>query len=499
MRQIPVILDSHIRLDGNLIGHDLTNDIFDELTFDNKAKEIARAADRYGWWDLPDKFNLGGLDGDTLVLPRGYALQLKLLLRENNLRPWWIDRRKWKKGLPLQWASEFNPREHQPYAVAKMIKHQQGMYEAPTGSGKSLSCLYAIQQLSPEYSIILVDKIGLLNQWSQEVENWFGFKCGVIGGSKWSDDARITVATVQTIWSAIKKDQVPNDFFKKFSLSFLDECHHATATSIQEIVGRFWAKYREGVSAAPDRKDDRFLISLSVLGEVFHKDDEKILQERGVLVKPRVQAIRTEFMFDYWPDHQSDTEHHCQVSDCKLNGRKKHSHRNNYQQLKNALVSDDKRNLLICETVWQQVKLGNHHHLIITDEVRHVEAIYMKLLAEFPHIKGLPSLYVLTGKVKGDKRKQLIEEIKTKKSSVIISTVAKEGLNIPVIDRIYLPFPSSNPISVQQKIGRGTRTSEGKTDSVIFDFQDINVGLLKKQFKNRANQCYRKLGIQVIL
>ena len=82
MRSIPVIVDSHLRVDGNLIGHDLTNKILDELTIYNHAKDKAKKMNRWGWQKLPDDFLLANLDGDTVVMPRGYALQLKTLLRE---------------------------------------------------------------------------------------------------------------------------------------------------------------------------------------------------------------------------------------------------------------------------------------------------------------------------------------------------------------------------------------------------------------------------------
>lgn len=494
---IPVTVDSHLKIDGNLLGHDLAGDIFDELTFPNSAKTIAERANRWGWWDMPDEFCLGELDGDTLILPRGYALQLKFLLRENNHQVLWIDRRTWKRGAPLEWKKEFNPRTHQIPAKKKIRKHEQGIYEAPTGSGKSLTCIYLTQEISPQQTIILVDKLSLLEQWRREIKKWLKVKVGVIGSGKWNDDERFTVATVQSIWSMMKKGKIPKNFFKRFSCVVVDECHHISADSIEDIVSKFWARFRFGVSATPDRNDNKFFVALSVLGEVIHSDDENKLRQRGVLVKPCVRAVRTNFSFTYWPDHQSDVDHNCVVPRCRLDGKRKHRHQNNYRELKTALVSDAARNELVCDTVWEQVQTGDHHHLIITDEVRHVEALYTKFLEKYPHSRGLPGLYLVTGAVK--KREKLFREIKASKSSILISTVAKEGLDIPVIDRVYLPFPSGNIKVTQQKVGRGTRVAEGKIDYILFDFQDVNVDLLKKQFKNRADKLYRKSGMEVIL
>ena len=52
MRPVPVIVDVTLRLDGNLIGHDLAEIIFDELTIHNTAKDVAKRMNRWGWEDL---------------------------------------------------------------------------------------------------------------------------------------------------------------------------------------------------------------------------------------------------------------------------------------------------------------------------------------------------------------------------------------------------------------------------------------------------------------
>jgi superfamily II DNA or RNA helicase len=499
MHPVPTILASRICVDSNLLGQNIVDQIFNELTVENKAKIVAKRMKRWGWEDLPDEFILVELDGDTIIMPRGYAFQYKLLLRENGMTPFWIDKRTWKRGSQIKWRKKFIPRKHQPLAKKKLKYHEQGIYEAPTGSGKSLTCIWLIQDLSPKQSIVLVDQLNLLTQWQKDISDWLEVDCGIIGNGKWNEDTRVVVATVQSIWSAIKRGNVDESFFKRFSLVIADECHHTSADSIREIVGRFSARYRAGVSATPDRLDDKFEITQAVLGEIVHQDNEEELRTDGVLVRPHVEVIRTNFEFDYWPSHESDEDHHCLVPRCKLHGIRHHSHQDNYQKLKDAIVSDEQRNKLIAKTIWKQTKIGDHHHLVITDEVRHLEAIYMELCGVYSHNKGLPGLRILTGKVKGKDRSKLIKEIKSATSSVTLATVAKEGVDIPVVDRLYLPFPSSNVKAVQQRIGRGTRVAEGKDDSIIFDFQDINVQLLKKQFKKRADQCYRKLGIEVKL
>jgi superfamily II DNA or RNA helicase len=147
----------------------------------------------------------------------------------------------------------------------------------------------------------------------------------------------------------------------------------------------------------------------------------------------------------------------------------------------------------------REVQKAPHHHLIVSDEVRQLEALHQALWDEYSHHRLLPQVWVMTGKVTGKKRSQIKQEIIDAPAAIVFATVAKEGLDIPAIDRIYLPFPTRNPKKVQQWIGRGTRMFEGKDDTLIFDFHDIKCGVLKAQFRNRRFQCYDQLDIEVRL
>ena len=494
-----MVVDSHLRVDGNLLGHNLVNRILDELTIYNAEKDVARRMKRWGWEELPDDFLLGSLDGDTLVMPRGYAFQLKTLLRQKDLRTQWVDRRKWKRGEPFaKYDGNFPFKPHQSVAMRKIVRHQQGMYEAPTGSGKTVTCLGFLNHKQPQRTIILVDKLDLLNQWRKEIVRWLGIPMvdvGMIGGGWWKEGARVTVATVQTIRERLPDD----DWFATWDCVILDECHHVSAETIQAIVGGFNAKYRFGVSATPDRKNDKFEFALDVLGEVFYQDDEEELRDSGVLMRPLVRVIKTDFNHVYWNDHHSDEDHECHVPGCKLSGQRPHEHRNNYTQVKRALIDDKARNNLVIAAIKGEVIKGNHHHLIISDEIKHLEALEAALDRSVRLVKGMPEVFVMTGQVRGDKRVQMKEAIEEADAAIIFATVAKEGLDIPKVDRIYLPFPASNPAKVQQWIGRGTRIAEGKTDIIVFDFFDYNVGIMRSQFRKRRFKCYDKLGMEVDL
>ena len=154
----------------------------------------------------------------------------------------------------------------------------------------------------------------------------------------------------------------------------------------------------------------------------------------------------------------------------------------------------------------EQVKTGDHHHLIVSDEIGQLDALADALArtgslwTEVPELDNpFPPIFTMTGQVKGKERVAIKAAIERSKSAIIFATVAKEGLDIPAVDRIYLPFPTNNPAKVQQWIGRGTRIHEGKADIIVFDFFDVLISVFRKQFRNRRFKCYDQLNLEVDL
>ena len=498
--EIPVIIDSHCRVDGNLLGIDLVERVLKELTLINPAW-IAGCKGNGGRPDddIPKWIILADLDGDTLVMPRGYAYEFKLLLREWGHRVWWLDRRKWEQGPAFGYA-EFDYRDHQRVAVRKLRHHQQGIYEAPTGSGKTVAICGLIWELQPAKAIVLVDKIELLHQWRKEFLEKTGCPeelVGQIGQSKW-DERRFTIATVQTLRRALKTGKIGPEWFRQWDLVDLDECHHVTAETIMELMQLFWARYRLGNSATPDRQDMKFDIALDIIGDVVHSEGEEELREAGLITAPTVHRIQTNFKFPYHRAHVSGPRGQCEIDGCKIN--RVHSHKNNYMKMMEHLVNDPARNGLVVSCVLAQIKTGPHVHLVISDRVTHLEALMIAYSRAAKALKvKVPSTYLLTGKTPKAKRKQIMAEVQAHADCVLFSTVAKEGLDVPMIDRIYLPFPATQPAATEQKIGRGTRARAGKGETLIFDFADVHVKPLRRQFKRRRTLVYDKLGLEVIM
>lgn len=494
-RVVPVRVDSHLRVDANLLGYELADKIIDDLIVENPDYFEAKAKGVWGLDAIPESFHLVELDGDTLVMARGYALQLKLLLREHGIGVWWQDKTVWRRGKPMGFE-EFHYRPQQPAAVRKIKHHRQGIYKAPTGSGKTVTAVGLIWDLLPEKSIILVDRINLVDQWVNRIAEHAGIpkdEIGTIGEGKWTE-GRITVATVQSLHRHRKRLQ-DEGWFDQWSVMCLDECHHVTAETLIELVQMFPARYRFGMSATPD-KTGVFEIALNVLGEVFYETTHEELRELGILVEPEVKVVPTPFSFTYWGDHKADKKGNCDKPGCK-NRQPFHRHRNNYADLKSKLVNDETRNRLILDNIAYYYQIGEVQ-LVITDQTSQIEALIQEWDAGHGHFVPPEHVHILTGKQKRKKREQIITEVETMTAPhIIFSTIAGEALDIAKISAVHLVFPTRNPRKTEQNVGRATRMYEAKSDPVILDYVDNNVPVLVGQFRSRRWKCYEPLGFKV--
>ena len=80
------------------------------------------------------------------------------------------------------------------------------------------------------------------------------------------------------------------------------------------------------------------------------------------------------------------------------------------------------------------------------------------------------------------------------KKRVLLATyqLAKEGLDVPCLDRLLLATPVKDYAIVVQSVGRIARVCEGKGTPVVYDYLD-DIGFLQGMWKKRCTH-YRKDG-----
>ena len=134
-----------------------------------------------------------------------------------------------------------------------------------------------------------------------------------------------------------------------------------------------------------------------------------------------------------------------------------------------------------------------HYNLILSDRLEHLRS----LIGALPD--DLRSMAVMidgkmTSKAARERRVSAIEAMRTGTMHYLFASysLAKEGLDIPRLDRLYLTTPKKDYAVVTQSIGRIARVFDGKEAAICYDYVD-KIRFCENQYKRRCTS-YRKGG-----
>jgi superfamily II DNA or RNA helicase len=138
------------------------------------------------------------------------------------------------------------------------------------------------------------------------------------------------------------------------------------------------------------------------------------------------------------------------------------------------LVESRQRNELIASKVQNNLQ---NYNLVLTHRVDHCRVLR--------NLIGSGS--IITGSVTKDERAEIFDRMRSGKEHVLIATyaLAKEGLDIPNLDRLYLATPQKDYAIVKQSVGRIERSHAGKGQPLVYDFVDQQIGYCLGMAKKR--------------
>jgi superfamily II DNA or RNA helicase len=405
-----------------------------------------------------------------LELPRGFLPALVKGLEAHGHKTNIRDMR-WKR-IHVNYGLKINLRQYQEDAVSQILDRKEGVIVAPPAAGKTVLMLEAIRR-SGQNALIIVDKKNLVDQWASRCKQFLGLPVNIIGGGmdeKAKSPTNITIAMQQTL--AIQMSGI-FDEDRTYGFVCLDECHHVSADTYLDVFQKFNSLYRVGISATPYRDDGLDMISQLVIGPVIYKIDSETLLANKYLVRPDIVRIKTGFQHDFWSTHRVTKEMICDKPGCKKNGTS-HGHRNNYMAVTKALIEDKPRNTMIALDIANN---RNYCNLIVSDRLAHLSS-----LRELAIELGFPAerTHMLTGKETPSERAEVARKA-AYGACAIFSTIAKEALDIPRLDRIYLCWPIKREHILEQQIGRIARTHPDKRGAVCYDFVDEGCSVLSNQ------------------
>lgn len=439
----------------------------DNLKFPNPEYEKKQ---RMGFWvgRTPKELRLYEWNGNVLILPFGVCREIMPLLRGSTL---YCDFR--QDSVIDYGGTDMGLYDYQKEACVKMIEARYGILKATTGSGKTQMGI-ALIRAHRRRALWLCHTADLLNQSRDRALRYIDpGLIGTITEGKVNVGVGVTFATVQTM-ANLELTQY-RDYW---DVIIVDECHRvassaSTFTRYEKVLNHLSARHKFGLTATPERSDGLIRATYALIGKVAYEVPESAVADK--VMKVKVRPVETDIELD---------EELCLNPDGTIN----------YVKMLDWLTRHTDRNRLIAKCIAEN---QGHSCLILSDRLNQLEMIMSMLpwdmLQESAFINGK----MQSKKAKAE-REQAIEDMRTGKKKYLFASysLAREGLDIPRLDRLILASPAKFSAVITQAVGRVRRTFDGKETPVVIDIVDVKIGYCESAYKNRK-RSYRKCGAEI--
>ena len=427
--------------------------------------EYAKKARMHFWLgDTPAKLSLYEQDGDKLILPFGTLRTLPDCIKNES---YFVS--SFSDAVDVVYGGVDVPLyDYQKTAVEAVCKAQYGILQSPAGSGKTQMGI-ALSKKFGKRTLWLTHTLDLLRQSLNRAELYIDKSLiGTITEGKVNIGKGITFATIQTM---CKLDL--SRYKDMWDVIIVDECHRCSGTptamtQFYKVLNSLAARHKIGLSATVHRSDGMIEATYALLGHVVYTVPDEAVGDK--IMKVGIKPIGTGVEID----------RKCLNTDGTLN----------YTKLISYLCENSHRLHFISSWI---VYESEHSCLILSDRLEHLEQLMNSLPRSMREQAVMVSGKMTTKKGKAE-REQAIEDMRTGKKKYLFATytLAKEGLDIPRLERLFLTTPQKDYAVVTQSIGRIARVFEGKADPIAYDFVD-NIAYLVKSYKKRCT-TYRKNG-----
>lgn len=314
-----------------------------------------------------------------------------------------------------------------------------------TGTGKTYTFAEVIRrELKREWdanqltvrALVLAHRDELINQAVEKIELLTGERCAIekAGQSSLRSTARVVVGSVQSLSNEARLEKFPKD---RFSLIVIDEAHHAPANTYLQIIQHFPDALVLGVTATPDRGDQRSL--LRVFDSVAYRYDMADAIHGGYLCPITTQKISLKLDISHVSVDRDDYS---------------------LDELDTTIAP------YLQAVATQLAQICADRKTVIFLPLRRTAKLMARIMTDC----GMPARQV-DGESKD--RKEILRDFDRGDFKVLCnSMLLTEGWDCPSVDCIVVLRPTQSRGHYAQMVGRGTRLSPktGKTDLLLPDF-----------------------------
>ena len=402
---------------------------------------------------------------EHVALPRGCLGEVIALLEAHGIRPEVRDER--CTGIPIEVEFQGELRPLQLEAVSKAVQHDEGILCAPTAFGKTAVAAWLIAKRKVN-TLVLVHRQQLLNQWHERLAMFLNLSrkaIGQIGGGKVERTGGVDVAVIQSLH---RKEEV-KDFVAEYGQVIVDECHHISAFTFEQVMKQVRAKYVVGLTATPTRKDGHHPIIYMQCGPTCFS------------MSARTMTETTPFEHKVIPRH-TEFRTAAEATDITIH------------DVYSALVGDTARNEMIAADVIRTVEAGRSP-LLLTGRTEHLQYFAAKLNGVVKHV------FVLKGGMGKKQRRSIADALASvpeHEARVILATGSYigEGFDDAQLDTLFLAMPISWKGTLQQYVGRLHRLHDNKRVVQVYDYVDDRVPMLERMCERRL-KGYDAIGYTI--
>ncbi len=410
---------------------------------------------RLSTFDKPRVIACGQEFAQHIALPRGCLKETLALLEAHKIRPEVRDER--YAGTEIEAEFQGQLRKFQEEAVEQIIGHDEGIVSAPTAFGKTAIAAWLIANRKVN-TLVVVHRQQLLDQWQERLAMFLDMpvkSIGHIGGGKTERTGCVDVAVIQSLY---RKDDV-KEFVAEYGQVIVDECHHISAFTFEQVMRQVKAKYVVGLTATPTRKDGHHPIIFMQCGPVRFSMSARTMNESTPFAH-KVTPRHTEFRMA--PELTEVT----------------------IQDFYAALVNDAERNEMIVNDMVRSIESGRCP-LLLTGRTEHLQYFAAKLAGVAKHV------FVLKGGMGKKQRREsalALAAVPENESRVILATGSYigEGFDDARLDTLFLAMPISWKGTLQQYVGRLHRLHDSKRFVQVYDYVDYHVPMLARMYERRV-------------
>ena len=392
------------------------------------------------------------------------------------------------------------PRDYQLEAISKFkTNNYQCLFAMATGTGKTLTSLFAVNELCEDNEIncilILVPLKDLVEQWNKDVSKYFKGNIILIhSGNNWKEqiasytikkmlnpklNERIIIISTYDSFS-LNKEKILKVLDLSKTVIIADECHKTGAMTYRKNLPSE-IKYRIGLSATPKRPYD--LKGTKAIFDYFDPNENpyeftiEMAISRDMLCPYNYHPIFVELTINEMEAYEEITERinkliirinsdmASEEDEDKLEQMLKQRHR--------IIERAENKFDLFADCFLEEIKKYTQYTIVFAPDGTDDNNInILSKYKDFVTKKAKEQNIFLTSVeyVQGTDKKMLEHFGKGQIDVVFAKQRLNEGIDIPAARRAFFIASSTSEREFIQRRGRVLRLCDGKTEADIFDF-----------------------------